>query len=208
VPRHKQFIRKTLEPYLKHTGGAMSPFTAWIMLKGLETMDLRVRAQAATALSLAQALEGHPSLSRVIYPGLASHPQHAIAVAQNGSGGTVLSIDLGSREAAFRFLNALRIFIISNNLGDAKSIVTPPGLHHPPAPAAGAEGSAGHHPGPRPPELRDRGRGRPPRRPPGGRSTPPKGRIGPATPPSRAAIVVPVSCGAHWVLRLTQGKSQ
>ena len=122
----RQYIRKTLEPFVKHTGGAMSPFTAWIMLKGLETMDLRVRAQAATALALAEALEGHPGLARVIYPGLPSHPQHAVAMAQTGSGGTVLSIDIGSRERAFRFLNALEIVIISNNLGDAKSIATHP----------------------------------------------------------------------------------
>ena len=122
----RQYIRKTLEPFVKHTGGAMSPFTAWIMLKGLETMDLRVRAQAATALALAEALEGHPGLARVIYPGLPSHPQHAVAMAQTGSGGTVLSIDIGSRERAFRFLNALEIVVISNNLGDAKSIATHP----------------------------------------------------------------------------------
>ncbi|TNC74999.1 O-succinylhomoserine sulfhydrylase [Rubellimicrobium roseum] len=120
----KQFVRKTLEPYMKHTGGAMSPFTAWIMLKGLETMDLRVRAQAASALAVAQALEGR--LSRVLYPGLESHPQHALAMAQTGSGGTVLSFDVGSREAAFAFLNALEIVVISNNLGDAKSIATHP----------------------------------------------------------------------------------
>ncbi|MBP1805438.1 O-succinylhomoserine sulfhydrylase [Rubellimicrobium aerolatum] len=120
----RHFVRKVLEPYMKHTGGAMSPFTSWIMLKGLETMDLRVRAQAATALALAQALEGR--LGRVIHPGLESHPQHALAMAQTGSGGTVLSFDVGSREAAFAFLNALRIVVISNNLGDAKSIATHP----------------------------------------------------------------------------------
>jgi O-succinylhomoserine sulfhydrylase len=120
----KQFVRKTLEPYMKHTGGAMSPFTAWIMLKGLETMDLRVRAQAASALALGEALEGR--VPRVLFPGLPSHPQHALAMEQIGSGGTVLSLDLGSREAAFRFLNALEIVIISNNLGDAKSIATHP----------------------------------------------------------------------------------
>jgi O-succinylhomoserine sulfhydrylase len=122
----KQFVRKTLEPYMKHTGGAMSPFTAWIMLKGLETMDLRVRAQASTAQALAEALEEHPSLSRVIYPGLPSHPQYALAMGQTGSGGTVLSFDVGSREAAFRFPNALEVVVISNNLGDAKSIATHP----------------------------------------------------------------------------------
>jgi O-succinylhomoserine sulfhydrylase len=122
----KPFVRKTLEPYMKHTGGAMSPFTAWIMLKGLETMDLRVRAQADTALALARALEGHGRLARVIYPGLPSHPQHALAMAQMGSGGTVLSFDAGSREAAFALLNALEVVTISNNLGDAKSIATHP----------------------------------------------------------------------------------
>ena len=123
----KEFIRKTAEPYIKHTGGAMSPFNAWIMLKGLETLDLRVRAQADGALNLATALEGDNRLAQVIYPGLAAHPQHDLAMAQMGSGGTVLSLDLaGGKEAAFRFLNALRIVTISNNLGDAKSIVTHP----------------------------------------------------------------------------------
>jgi O-succinylhomoserine sulfhydrylase len=123
----KEFIRKTVEPYLKHTGAAMSPFTAWIMLKGMETLDLRVRAQAAGALEIAAALEGDGRLARVIYPGLASHLQHGIAMAQIGSGGTVIALDLkGGKEAAFRFLNALRIVTISNNLGDAKSIVTHP----------------------------------------------------------------------------------
>jgi O-succinylhomoserine sulfhydrylase len=105
----------------------MSPFTAWIMLKGMETLDLRVRAQAAGALAIAEALEGDARLARVIYPGLAGHPQHGIAMAQMGSGGTVVSLDIaGGKEAAFRFLNALRIVTISNNLGDAKSIVTHP----------------------------------------------------------------------------------
>lgn len=122
----KEFIRKTVEPYMKHTGGAMSPFTAWLMVKGLETMDLRVRAQTASTMTLATALQAHAKLSRVIYPGLADHPQHALAMAQMGSGGTVLAFDVGSREAAFRMLNALDIIIISNNLGDAKSIATHP----------------------------------------------------------------------------------
>jgi O-succinylhomoserine sulfhydrylase len=119
----RDFVRKTLEPFMKHTGGSMSPFTAWIMLKGLETMDLRVRAQAATALTVAQALEPH---ARVLYPGLPSHAQHALALAQMGSGGTVLAFDVGSRERAFAVLNALEIVTISNNLGDAKSIATHP----------------------------------------------------------------------------------
>ena len=121
------YIRGTVEPYMKHTGGAMSPFTAWIMLKGLETMDLRVRAQAQTALTVAEALQDHPKLARVIYPGLPGHAQHALAMEQTDSGGTVIALDLkGGQEAAFRFLNALQIVIISNNLGDAKSIATHP----------------------------------------------------------------------------------
>jgi O-succinylhomoserine sulfhydrylase len=123
----KEYIRNTLEPFLKHTGGAMSPFTAWIMLKGLETIDLRVRAQADSALALAQALKEDNRLARVIYPGLKAHPQHAIAMAQLEKGGTVVSLEIsGGQEAAFRFLNALQIVVISNNLGDAKSIVTHP----------------------------------------------------------------------------------
>ncbi|MDH3264871.1 MAG: O-succinylhomoserine sulfhydrylase [Paracoccaceae bacterium] len=123
----RQFIRKTVEPYMKHTGGSMSPFTAWLMLKGLETLDLRVRAQAASALKLAGALEGHAKLARVIYPHLASHPNYALAKAEMEGGGTVLSFELkGGQAAAFRFLNALEIIKISNNLGDAKSIITHP----------------------------------------------------------------------------------
>ena len=123
----RDFVRKTVEPYLKHTGGAMSPFTAWIMLKGLETLDLRVRAQAATARALAEALEGDARLARVLYPGLASHPQHAVAASMLEQGGTVLALDItGGKEAAFRVLNALEVVTISNNLGDAKSIATHP----------------------------------------------------------------------------------
>ncbi|MCV6586088.1 MAG: O-succinylhomoserine sulfhydrylase [Marinibacterium sp.] len=123
----RDFIRKTVEPYMKHTGGAMSPFSAWIMLKGLETLSLRVNAQADGALALAEALQGHDKLARVIYPGHASHAQNALVKAQMGKGGTVLSLDLkGGQAAAFAFLNALQIPVISNNLGDAKSILTHP----------------------------------------------------------------------------------
>jgi O-succinylhomoserine sulfhydrylase len=123
----REFIRKTAEPFMKHSGGAMSPFTAWLMLKGLETMDLRVRAQAATAAALAEWLAADPRLARVIYPGHASHRQHALAARQmEGGAGTVLAFDTGSKSAAFRLLNALRIVTISNNLGDGKSIVTHP----------------------------------------------------------------------------------
>jgi O-succinylhomoserine sulfhydrylase len=97
------------------------------MLKGLETMDLRVRAQTATALQVAQTLDAHVALDRVIYPGLPGHPQHALCQRQMGAGGTVLAVDVkGGQAAAFRFLNALKVATISNNLGDAKTIVTHP----------------------------------------------------------------------------------
>ena len=123
----KEFIRGTLEPYMKHTGGSMSPFTAWIMLKGLETIDLRVRAQSETALAIATALQGHAELDRVLYPGLQSHPQYELTQRQLGAGGTMIALDLkGGKAAAFAFLNALQIVLISNNLGDAKSIATHP----------------------------------------------------------------------------------
>lgn len=123
----RDFIRNTLEPFLKHTGGALSPFNAWVMLKGLETLDLRCRAQAASAAAIAEALLGHPKLSQLIYPGLDDHPQAALVRRQMETGGTMLAVELaGGKPAAFTFLNALRIIAISNNLGDAKSLVTHP----------------------------------------------------------------------------------
>jgi len=123
----RDFIRGTVEPYMKHTGGSLSPFNAWVMLKGLETIDLRVRAQTESATAIAGALQGHGALARLIYPGSAAHPQHDLVRRQMGPGGTILALDLaGGQAAAFRFLNALDIVIISNNLGDAKSIATHP----------------------------------------------------------------------------------
>ena len=123
----REFIRKTVEPYMKHTGGSMSPFNAWIMLKGLETMSLRVNAQTSSAEHISAALQDHPALERVIYPGLPGHPQHELCKRQTGRGGTVVSLDIrGGKAAAFAFLDALEVVLISNNLGDAKSIVTHP----------------------------------------------------------------------------------
>jgi O-succinylhomoserine sulfhydrylase len=123
----RDFIRKVLEPFMKHTGGSMSPFTAWMHLNGMATLDLRCRAMADAALTVAQALAAHPKVARVIYPGLASHPQHGLAMAQMGSGGTLVAFEVaGGKAAAFRFMNALEIAKISNNLGDAKTIVTHP----------------------------------------------------------------------------------
>lgn len=123
----REHIRGVVEPYMKHTGGSMSPFNAWVMLKGLETVGLRVRAQTEGAVAIANALADHPKLSKMLYPGHSSHPQHALVQRQLGAGGTLVAFEIaGGKDAAFRFLNALEIIIISNNLGDAKSIVTHP----------------------------------------------------------------------------------
>ena len=122
----KEFIRSVVEPFMKHTGGAMSPFNAWMMVKSLETLDLRVRAQVATATELAEVLKLREDLPQVIYPGLKSHPQFDLTQAQMGAGGTVLAIDVGSKKQAFLMMNALKIILISNNLGDSKSIITHP----------------------------------------------------------------------------------
>lgn len=123
----RDFIRNTVEPYLKHTGGAISPFHSWIMLNGLTTMDLRVRAQAETAALIATAMQNQPGLGKVIYPGLSDHPQNLLAQEMMGSGGTMIALEVeGGKDAAFAMLNRLRIIRISNNLGDAKSIVTHP----------------------------------------------------------------------------------
>lgn len=122
----REFIRKTVEPYMKHTGGSMSPFNAWLLVKGLETMELRVRAQTFSAMRIADALSQNDGLTSVIYPGLESHPQHDLAMSQMNAGGTIVAFDCGCKERAFKMLNALEIAVISNNLGDSKSIATPP----------------------------------------------------------------------------------
>lgn len=123
----RDFVGGPLQTFLKHTGAAMSPFNAWVLLKGLETLDLRVRAQAETAGRIVAAFRGHPKLARLIWPGDAHHPQAAIVADQMTGGGTVVTLDLaGNKPAAFAFLDALRIVRISNNLGDAKSLATHP----------------------------------------------------------------------------------
>ncbi|MFV0408793.1 MAG: O-succinylhomoserine sulfhydrylase [Paracoccus sp. (in: a-proteobacteria)] len=123
----RHFVREVLEPYVKHSGGAISPFNSWLMLTGLTTLDLRVRAMADSAGAIAEALQGHFSLSKVIYPGLADHPQHDLVMAQMGSGGTMVALEIaGGQKAAFEMLNQLELVLISNNLGDAKSIITHP----------------------------------------------------------------------------------
>ncbi|MCV2894610.1 aminotransferase class I/II-fold pyridoxal phosphate-dependent enzyme [Lentibacter sp. XHP0401] len=123
----KELVRGPIETYVKHTGGAMNPFTAWSHLKALETMDLRVRAQADAALKVADALVGHPKIAAVRYPTHAAHPQSALALSQAEAGGTVLTFELkGGRGPCFAMLNALEVAIISNNFADSKSIATHP----------------------------------------------------------------------------------
>ncbi|MFV2091787.1 MAG: aminotransferase class V-fold PLP-dependent enzyme, partial [Hyphomicrobiales bacterium] len=122
-----EFIEGPLHDYLKHTGPAMSPFNAWVMLKGLETMELRVRAHVENARAIAEFLKTRPEIAKVAYPGFADHPQFAIAQRQMAQGGPMIAIDFaGGKPAAFAFLNGLELILISNNLGDAKSLVTHP----------------------------------------------------------------------------------
>jgi len=122
----RAFCQDQLQPFLRHTGPALSPMNAWLLLKGLETLDLRLRKSCASAAALAGLLAAQPKVARVLYPALPSHPQHALAQSQMSAGGSVVTLELGDKAAAFRFLNALKLVLISNNLGDAKSLVTHP----------------------------------------------------------------------------------
>ncbi len=119
-------LEEAYRDLIRHTGPAMSPFNAWVLLKGLETLDLRVRRQSATAATLADRIAGHAKVRDCRYPGRPDHPQAAIAARQMTGGGTLIAFDLGSRAAAFRFLGGLEVLDIANNLGDAKSIATHP----------------------------------------------------------------------------------
>jgi O-succinylhomoserine sulfhydrylase len=123
----EKFIKDDLGPFYRHTGPSLSPFNAWLLLKGLETLDLRVERQCRTAAAVANYLESHPKVTRVLYPGLPSHPQYELACRQMKQGGSLVCFDVGGgKEACFRFLDALRLIDISNNLGDSKSLVTHP----------------------------------------------------------------------------------
>lgn len=126
-------VEKTFLPVLKSGGMTLAPFNAWVVLKGLETLDLRLRAQSAQALALAQWLEAHPAVARVFYPGLPSHPQHELALAQQGGlGGAVLSFEVKAADAdqartrAFHVLDALQLLSLSTNLGDTKTLCAHP----------------------------------------------------------------------------------
>jgi O-succinylhomoserine sulfhydrylase len=121
------FIKDHLQMFYRHTGPSMSPFNAWVMLKGLETLDLRVERHCANALAVAQFLEGAKGVAKVLYPGLASHPQADLAQRQMKGGSTLVAFEVeGGKAEAFRLLNALGTVDISNNLGDAKSLITHP----------------------------------------------------------------------------------
>lgn len=126
-------VREKFLPVQKNAGMVLSPFNAWVVLKGLETLSLRLNAQSAATLALAQWLEQHPAVSRVHYPGLPSHPQHALAMRQmSGVGGAVLSFDVKAGDAtqararAFHVLDSLQVLSLCTNLGDTKSLLTHP----------------------------------------------------------------------------------
>ena len=121
------FCNDVLGPYLRHTGPAMSPFNAWVLLKGLETLDLRVERACVNAERIARFLDGRAELTKILYPGLATHPQHDLATRQMRGFGTMVAFELkGGKEAAYRLLDALDLIDISNNLGDAKSLICHP----------------------------------------------------------------------------------
>jgi O-succinylhomoserine sulfhydrylase len=123
----EDYCNNVLKPFLRHTGPSMSPFNAWVLLKGLETLELRVAQHCRNAAEVADFLSRQDGVERILYPGLASHPQHALAKAQMRDFGNVITFDLpGGKPRAFRFLNALRLIDISNNLGDSKSLITHP----------------------------------------------------------------------------------
>ncbi len=123
----EEFVANELKDFYRHTGPSMSPFNAWVLLKGLETLQLRVDRQVSSAARLADHLAGKPGIAKLLYPGRSDHPDHEIAKRQMRDGGPMLAIEVeGGKEAAFRFCNALKVIKISNNLGDAKSLVTHP----------------------------------------------------------------------------------
>jgi O-succinylhomoserine sulfhydrylase len=123
----QKFVTDNLHNFLRQTGPSMSPFNAWVLLKGLETLPLRVHQQTKSAAELADRLAGHKRISRVLYPGRADHPQAEIAKRQMTGGSTMVSFEVkGGRKAAFAVENALHVIGISNNLGDAKSLITHP----------------------------------------------------------------------------------
>ena len=123
----EKFIMDHVHQVIRQTGPSLSPFNAWVMLKGLETLAVRVERQTANAGAVSDALDGHKKITRLIYPGRKDHPQAAVIAKQMKAGSTLCSFEVkGGKAGAFRFLNALKLIAITNNLGDAKSLVTHP----------------------------------------------------------------------------------
>jgi len=122
----KAWVDETLQPFIRNTGPSLSAFNAWLLLKGLETLKLRVDASCAGARSVADMLAGHPAVRRALYPGRPDHPQHALAARQMSGFGTVVTFELAGKAEAFAAMNALRLIAVSNNLGDSKSLATHP----------------------------------------------------------------------------------
>ena len=123
----KKWIEEVFQPFFRNTGPSLSPFNAWVILKGLETMHLRVKAQSESAERVARFLDGQPKIKRALYPTLASFPQRELAMSQMSGGGTLVTFELkGGKDEAFRMMNAFRVITISNNLGDTKSLATHP----------------------------------------------------------------------------------
>jgi len=127
VVGRRDLVMDGVFPFLRTAGPSLSPFNAWVLLKGLETLRIRMDAQSQRALELARWVEAHPRVERVYYPGLTSHPQHALAMRQQTAGGAIVSFDVcGGREAAWRVIDATRLISITANLGDTKSTITHP----------------------------------------------------------------------------------
>jgi O-succinylhomoserine sulfhydrylase len=123
----KQWVTDVLQPFVRNTGPSLSPFNAWLLLKGIETLTLRVGAACTGAAAVADFLASRPEIGRVLYPGRADHPQHALARQQMSGGGTLVAFELaGGKQAAFAIMNAFRLIAVSNNLGDSKSLATHP----------------------------------------------------------------------------------
>lgn len=123
----EKFIKDILLPFHRHTGPALSPFNAWVTLKGLETLDMRMERHSSNALKVATFLEKHTKVERVLYPHLKSFPQYALAKKQMSAGGNMIAFEVkGGKKAAFKMMNSLQVIDISNNLGDAKSLITHP----------------------------------------------------------------------------------
>ena len=123
----KEFVEQELTPYLRHTGPALSPFNAWIMLKGLETLELRVARHVENATRVAAGLKDHPAIAKLLYPGLQTHPQYELVQRQMRGPGNMIALEVkGGKAAAFKLLNGLKLVDISNNLGDSKTLITHP----------------------------------------------------------------------------------